>query len=169
MSVEINPSHNNAVFSVSIANELGTPVRSGYARKASVKAALGVPEILEYKISIPSESAATLSSVPFELTGLSGSFAIISGLIYLSGEASDRLDNIVSFSIIDDSGNVVFKSAPISDLDPRHICFVSSALAETNVPSSSSSYSLKTGSDATAEPGGDLVVLLYLIDFSSKI
>lgn len=168
MSVEINPSNRNAVFSVAIANELGTPVRSGFARKEAVKAALGVPEIIEYRAVVPSARAATLNSDPFELEGLSGSFAIISGLVTLSSDALIRIDAIGSFSIVSGS-DVVFKSASISVLDPGGLCFVSSALAQTNIPVKAGSLSLFTTSDSSEEPGGDLIVLLYLIDFSSKI
>lgn len=169
MSVEINPSNRNAVFSIAIANELGTPVRSGFARKEAVKAALGVPEIIEYRAVVPNARVRTLSSDPFELEGLSGSFAIISGLIYLPSEAVESLSSVVAFSILNGGGDVIFKSGSISTLDPGNISFVSSALAETNIPATSGRFFLSTTDDSSTDPESDLIVLLYLIDFSSKL
>ena len=169
MSVEIDPSNRNAVFSVAIANELGTPVRSGFARRDAVRAALGIPNIIEYRVAIPSARVPTLSSDSFELEGLSGSFAIISGLVYLPSEAVESLSNVVAFSIVNGEGDVIFKSGPISSLDPGNISFVSSVPAQTNIPATSGRFLLSTTDDSSTDPESDLIVLLYLIDFSSKL
>jgi hypothetical protein len=134
----------------------------------SLKEAMNVPNIIKYRIEIPSADAEVLSSTPYLLEGLSGSFAIISGLAYLSIDASDSLTGIGSISI-NDGANIYFKSSSVSNLDPGKIAFISSAAAYTNIPQKAGDLYVATNTDSSTTPGGPLVIILYLIDFSADL
>lgn len=139
-----------------------------YVAMDSLKEAMSVPNIIKYRIEIPSADAEVLSSTPYLLEGLSGSFAIISGLAYLSSDASDSLTAIGSISI-NDGANIYFKSSAVVNLDPGNIAFISSAAANTNIPYKANEFYVATGTDSSTTPGAPLIIILYLIDFSADL
>ncbi len=150
-------------------NTAGGVEQTGYIRSSEFGSG-GGGGITAYKLVIPSRDAAVLGTTPFLLEGLKGSFVIAGGVIYLSGEATNPITNISAFSIFDDTiSNIYYKSANISTLDPGNIVFVSAAGGGSNVAVSPSGYYIKTNTDSTLQPGGDLIVVLYLIDYSSEL
>ena len=134
----------------------------------SLKESMGLPNIIKYRIEIPSADAEALATTPYLLEGLSGSFAIISGVAYLSSDASDSLTAIGSISI-NDGSNIYFKSAAITNLDPGNIAFISSASATTNIPYKANDFYVVTNTDSSTTPGAPLIIILYLIDFSTEL
>lgn len=139
-----------------------------YVAMESLKEAMSVPNIIKYRIEIPSADAEVLASTPYLLEGLSGSFAIISGLAYLSIDASDSLTGIGSISITD-GANIYFKSSSVPNLDPGNIAFISSATAYTNISYKVNEFYVVTGTDSSTTPGAPLIIILYLIDFSADL
>jgi len=139
-----------------------------YTTMESLKEAMNVPNIIKYRIEIPSADAATLTTTPYLLEGLSGSFAIISGVAYLSIDASDSLTGIGSISI-NDGANIYFKSSSVPNLDTGNIAFISSAAANTNIPYKANDFYVTTSTDSSTTPGAPLIIILYLIDFSADL
>ena len=134
----------------------------------SLKEAMSVPSIVKYRIDIPSADAETLTTTPYLLEGLAGSFAIISGVAYLSIDASDSLTGIGAISITDGS-NIYFKSSSVTTLDPGNIAFISSTAANTNIPRKANEFYVITNTDSSTTPGAPLTIVLYLIDLSADL
>lgn len=134
----------------------------------SLKEAMGVPNIIKYRIDIPSADAEALATTPYLLEGLAGSFAIISGVAYLSIDASDSLTGIGAISITDGS-NIYFKSSSVTNLDPGNIAFISSTAANTNIPRKANEFYVITNTDSSTTPGAPLTIVLYLIDLSADL
>jgi len=134
----------------------------------SLKEAMNVPNIIKYRIEIPSADAEVLATTPYLLEGLSGSFAIISGVACLSADASNSLTGIGAISI-NDGANIYFKSSAVANLDPGNIAFISSAAANTNIPQKANELYVATNTDSSTTPGGPLIIILYLIDFSADL
>ena len=109
-----------------------------------------------------------MSTTPYLLEGLAGSFAIISGVAYLSGDASDSLTGIGAISITDGS-NIYFKSSSVANLDPGNIAFISSTAANTNIPKRANELYVITNIDSSTTPGAPLTIVLYLIDLSADL
>jgi hypothetical protein len=148
-------------------NSAGGVEQTGYIRSSEFGSGGG--GATAYKFVIPSAEAATLNSAPVLLEGLRGSFIITGGVVYLSDSASTSITNIGAFSIIGDDAAVYYKTPPISTLGPGNIVFVVANSSLVNAKASSSEYSFQTNANSTAAPGGDLIVLLYLIDYSSEL
>ena len=150
-------------------NSAGGVEQTGYIRSSEFGSG-GGGGITAYKFVIPSADAANLNTTPFLLDGLKGSFVIAGGVIYLSSEATNPITNITAFTIYgDDISNIYYKSANISTLDPGFIVFVSATGGGSNVAPGPSEYYIRTNTDSTLAPGGDLIVILYLIDYSSEL
>ena len=139
-----------------------------YVAMDSLKEAMSVPNIIKYRIEIPSADAEILASTPYLLEGLSGSFAIISGVAYLSIDASDSLTGIGAISITD-GADIYFKSSSVPNLDPGNIAFISSTAANTNIPRRANDLYVVTNTDSSTTPGAPLVIILYLIDFFADL
>jgi hypothetical protein len=132
---------------------------------SSLRESMGIKE---FRITIPGKDAAELFDTPFLIGGLTGTIIILGGFVYLSPEATFPIDSIGSFSIIGSSGGeVYFKSAAISQLDPGRIAYVSSALAETNIPVTNGKYSLVTTGNSTEDPGANLYLILYVMQVNN--
>lgn len=134
----------------------------------SLKEAMSVPSIVKYRIDIPSADAEILTTNPYILEGLRGSFAIISGVAYLSSDATDSLTGIGAISITDGS-NIYFKSSSVTNLDPGNIAFISSSAANTNIPKRANDFYVITNTDSSTTPGAPLTIVLYLIDLSADL
>jgi hypothetical protein len=147
-------------------NSAGGVEQTGYIRSSEFGSGGG--GATAYKFVIPSADAANLFSAPFPLEGLRGPFLLIGGVVYLSGSASNPITNIGSFSVFGDE-DLYFKTPSFSTLSPGNIAFVTASVAGTNIKASPSEYSFQTNNDSTAAPGGDLIVILYLIDYSSEL
>ena len=139
-----------------------------YVAMDSLKEAMSVPSIVKYRIDIPSADAEALTTTPYLLEGLAGSFAIISGVAYLSIDASDSLTGIGAISITDGS-NIYFKSSSVASLNPGNIAFISSTAANTNIPRKANEFYVITNTDSSTTPGAPLTILLYLIDLSADL
>jgi hypothetical protein len=148
-------------------NSAGGVEQTGYIRSSEFSSG-GGGGATAYKFVIPSAEAATLNSVPV-LLPLKGSFIITGGVVYLSDLGSTSITNIGSFSVIGDDAAVYFKTVGFSTLSPGNIAFVTASSAGANIKASSSEYFFQTTADSTAAPDGDLIVLLYLIDYSSEL
>ena len=139
-----------------------------YVAMDSLKEAMSVPSIVKYRVDIPSADAEALATTPYLLEGLAGSFAIISGVAYLSIDASDSLTGIGAISITDGS-NIYFKSSSVTNLDPGNIAFISSTTANTNIPRKANEFYVITNTDSSTTPGAPLTIVLYLIDLSADL